>query len=160
MKMKLLQKKGSLLAAMFAAVTITSLGLAQQVDAQEAEVAWLLNEDDGDAVLSIRTNGGVMKWNPGFVSLALVANDGDIYFGDNAGFWDVGSYDGNQLFVEGAKGVVFPFEVGVVFLSGVCRVRSGVFLMVMPVVSVRARFFRSVMRWLLMASCGRAFRLV
>ena len=95
---------------MFTAVIIASLGLAQQVDAQEAEVAWLLNEDDGDAVLSIRTNGGVMKWNPGFVSLALVANDGDFYFGDNAGFWDVGSYDGNQLFVTVLKGLFFRLK--------------------------------------------------
>ena len=48
MKMKLLQKKGQSLAAMFTAVVIACLGLAQQC---EAGVTWLVSQQGDDLVL-------------------------------------------------------------------------------------------------------------
>ncbi len=48
MKMKLLQKKGSSLAAMFTAVVIACFGLAQQ---GEAVVMWEVSEVGGDVTI-------------------------------------------------------------------------------------------------------------
>ena len=55
MKMKLLQKKGSSLAAMFTAVVIACLGLAQQV---EAAVTWTVDQVGADLVMT--TSGSLV----------------------------------------------------------------------------------------------------
>ena len=77
--MKLLQKKGSALAAMFTAVVIACLGLAQRSD---AAVTWLVSDDGTD--LTIQTDGGTLNYNLNDWLTPGVANDPFWYSGSGA----------------------------------------------------------------------------
>ena len=98
MKMKLLQKKGSSCAAMFAAATITCLSLAQQ---GEAAVTWMVTQVGDDVVMAV--DGGTLE-----VPASLL-----IYSSNNSG-QNYGNlaFNGNiQSFFGGPTDVYYKYQL-------------------------------------------------